>query len=293
MRARRRVFLKSTAVIIGLSTALLASSATVGPTAYAKPLNLAENVAYSQKGFPGSTASNVIEPNATTTYLCGSAFSCYYYVGANQWGLSATGASVAFTQAKPTVGANDFHSVTELAVESSDGRQIVEVGWIVTQNVNGDNLPHLFVFHWVNGNATCYNGCGFVPVSTPVPAGGVVSVGTIGKFKIQFKNNRWQIIYNGYLVGYFPESIWGGSFTKAFEVQVFGEVCGSPTTYPKTQMGNGILGSKLSSAIIKNYALLGSTIAPALSPYGINVNYTSYTYSNATATSLHYGGPGY
>jgi Neprosin len=291
MRARRRVFLKSTAVIIGLLTALLASSAT--PTAYAKPLNLAENVAYSQKGFPGSTASNVIEPNTTSSYVCGNTFSCYYYVGANQWGLSASGAAVAFTQAQPTLGVNDYHSLTELAVESSDGRQIVEVGWTVARDVNSDVLPHLFVYHWVNGGATCYNGCGFVPVSTPVPAGGVVGVGTIGKFKIQFKNNRWQIIYNGNPVGYFPESIWGGSFTKAYEVQVFGEVSGSPTAYPKTQMGNGILGTKPNSAVIKNYALLGSTITPALSPYAINVNSTAYTYGNVTATSLHYGGPGY
>ena len=59
----------------------------------------------------------------------------------------------------------DFHSLAELAVLSSDGQQIVEVGWTVDRGLNGDDDPHLFVFHWVDGVGTCYNGCGFVPIT--------------------------------------------------------------------------------------------------------------------------------
>lgn len=50
-------------------------------------------------------------------------------------------------------------------VQSEDGRHIVEVGWTVDRELNGDAQPHLFVYHWVDGQATCYNGCGFVQYS--------------------------------------------------------------------------------------------------------------------------------
>lgn len=67
-------------------------------------------------------------------------------------GVTATGAAVSITQNQPKVAAEDYHSLAELAVESTDQNQIVEIGWIVAQDVNGDSLTHLFVYHWVNGN---------------------------------------------------------------------------------------------------------------------------------------------
>ena len=86
------------------------------------------------------------------------------------------GQTGSLTQHQPYLGVNDYHTLAEISVESADLRQIVEVGWTVDRGVNGDSLPHLFVFHWVNGAPTCYYGCGFVPVQSPWSPGSPVSV---------------------------------------------------------------------------------------------------------------------
>lgn len=220
------------------------------------------------------------------------ASACFYYVGGDQNNFTGTGASVSFTQADPKVGPNDFHSLTELAVESADGTQIVEVGWIVAQQVNNDNLPHLFVFHWVNGQSTCYNGCGFVPyANAKIAAGAKIKSSGVGSFEINFSANKWIVYYNGSRVGYFPESIWGGSFTSIGLAQVFGEVAGSVSNPPQTQMGNGVLGSKANSNVMENFSLIGTSVKPKLNTY-IIADQTVYDSGKVKATSLNYGGPG-
>ena len=218
--------------------------------------------------------------------------SCFYYVGASQAGITATGAVVSITQAQPVVGASDSHSLTELAVESADGQQIVEVGWIVAQAVNGDSAPHLFVFHWVNGVASCYNACGFVSTPGTFTVGQTLPVGVVGKFTIHHSTKGWITLYNGSQFGYFPNSLWGGTFTNPSLVQIFGEVASSPTAPPTSQMGNGILGSSTSLALIKSFSLEGSVNTPALSPYLVG-DATIYNYGFATSTGLHYGDSGH
>lgn len=215
---------------------------------------------------------------------------CYYYVGASQF-TTATGASVVFTQAQPTVGVNDLHSLTEMAVESADGQQIVEVGWVVAEAVNGDSAPHLFVYHWVNGIPTCYNGCGFVASNVGMQAGGAVTVGRYGLFKILHANHRWTIMYDGLSVGYFPDSIWGGTFTNFGLVQVFGEVAASQTQPPKTEMGNGRFGSQPGSAVMAAFSLSGSSSARSLTHYVIG---SDAYYDDGLLNTLvtRYGGPG-
>ena len=218
--------------------------------------------------------------------------SCYYYVGASQ-AISASGAAVSITQARPALGPNDFHTLAELAVESSDGQQIVETGWTVDASLNHDTYPHLFVYHWVNGSASCYNGCGYIRVSgTTYQAGSRLPAGTSGRFKITFANNQWQIRYNGTEIGYFPESLWNGGYKQAGLIQTFGEVSASATTLPHTQMGDGILGSVNGAAKFSNFTLVGTTELPALSPY-IYGDPSVYNYGNSTATGLQFGGPGY
>ena len=71
---------------------------------------------------------------------------------------------------KPDLAEEDYHTLAEIAVQSADGKQIVEVGWTVDRGVNGDDDPHLFVYHWVDGKETCYNGCGFKQYSKTVVA---------------------------------------------------------------------------------------------------------------------------
>ncbi len=223
--------------------------------------------------------------------------SCYYWATMADYGVSAAGASISMTQAHPKVGAKDYHSLAELAVESADGQQIVEIGWLVAPAINGDSLTHLFVYHWVNGEGSCYNGCGFVPTSTKYTAGGLVKVNTVGTYSIQFSNNNWVLTYNGTELGYFPESLWGGSFTSVSLVQAFGEVASSSSTKPLTQMGNGILGTKTKSAVISKFNLIGTKntntlsyiAAQAPSVYKIG----NYKASCVLSCSMNYGGPGY
>ncbi len=124
-----------------------------------------------------------------------------------------------------------------------------------------------------------------------VPVGGTITAGTVGNFEINYSNKRWNIIYDGNLVGYFPESLWKGHFTKVGEVQVFGEVSASMTMPPESQMGNGILGSNTGSAVISNFSLIRSKNPNQLSPYEIS-DTRAYDYGNVTATGLNYGGSG-
>lgn len=217
----------------------------------------------------------------------------FYYVGGRQY-ANATGASATLSQAQPVVPEQpsaENHSLIELAVQSADGQQIVEVGWVVDSTMNGDNSPHLFVYHWVAGQTSCYNGCGFVQVSSSVIPGQTVSVGTTASYGINYISGNWDITYNSAIVGYFPASLWAGTFTQLGYVQVFGEVANSTSsTTHCIQMGDGLGGSSSTSSKISNFALTGSNVGVALSPFATSPS--SYSYGFASATSLNLGGPG-
>lgn len=216
----------------------------------------------------------------------------YYYAGTRQF-VTASGASVNLTQAQPAVGQSagiDNHSLMELAIESSDGQQIVEIGWTVDPGLNGDTLPHLFVYHWVAGQTSCYNGCGFVQTGGTAP-GSVLSANTTGTFGISYSAGAWNLSYNNSTIGYFPGSLWSGTFTQLGLVQIFGEVSINPNSTTKCiQMGNGIAGSSSGSARISNVTLTGASLATALSPYATSSS--PYSYGSASATGVNIGGPG-
>jgi hypothetical protein len=213
----------------------------------------------------------------------------FSYVDGYQY-AAATGASVFLTQAKPIVAPTDYHSLAELAVQSADAQQIVEVGWIVAKDINGDSLPHLFVYHWVNGQPSCFNGCGYIQVSPYYKPGMAVNVGATGIYKINFDQNQWQIFYNGIMIGYFPASLWGGSFTQIGLTQTFGEVAASSDTSCTSQMGKGIFGSSSGSAIISGFALVASGTTPSLSVY--QTNPSSYNSGAVNSRGFNFGGPG-
>ena len=217
--------------------------------------------------------------------------SCYSYVTGRQY-TNTTGASVTMYQAAPARVAGDGHSLQELALQTTGGTasaNTIEIGWTVDPGVNGDYQPHLFVFHWINGQPTCYNGCGFVQVSTTVRAGMAVSAGSSASFALRYYAGNWWAYYNNVPFGYFPGSEWGGAFTSAQVVSAFGEV--SADTQPScTQMGDGVYGSASGSSWISNYQLYGSSSQPQFSVSATDPSY--YNYGSASATSFHLGGPG-
>jgi hypothetical protein len=196
---------------------------------------------------------------------------------------------VDITQEQPKVTQTDGssnHSLMELAVESNS-YSTVEVGWMVNQSQFGDNLPHLFVYHFSSGQTTCYNGCGFVQVSTTNIVGEPVSIGATVNYKINYSNGNWYIYYNGDELGYYPETIWSSDFSHADLTQIYGEV--GTTSTLCIQMGNGIPGNSSGSAQFSNFALLGASYPPYLYPY--ETVSSPYSYGDVTATGLNIGGP--
>ncbi len=213
----------------------------------------------------------------------------YFYVGGFQY-VKAEGASVDIAQAQPVFAEDGgvAHSVMELAVESNDGKQIVEVGWKI-DDTEIDTKPRLFVYRWIDSVGACYNACGFVQTGAENQLDNPVKVGVSGNFEIKQADKQWQIFYNGDEVGYYPDALWKNSFTTVGITQVFGEVAGS-TAKPCTDMGNGRFGTKNGAALIDHYNLFGADNSPSLTPYADHP--TFYNFGDASDTSMRIGGPG-
>jgi hypothetical protein len=217
--------------------------------------------------------------------------SCFSYVTGRQ-STDTTGATVTMSIAAPAGIPANGHSLQELALQTTGGTttaNTIEIGWTVDPGTNGDYQPHLFVFHWINGQPTCYNGCGFVQVSSTVRAGMALPPGTSASFALINYSGNWWAYYNNVPFGYFPGSEWGGSFTTAQMVSAFGEVAAD--SQPScAQMGDGAYGSGYGSSSISGYQIYGSSDQPQFTVTATDPN--SYNYGSVTATSFNLGGPG-
>jgi hypothetical protein len=217
---------------------------------------------------------------------------CYDYVYGRQT-TDTAGASVRMKIEDPEVNpARDGeHSLQELALQDTDRVSTVEIGWTVDPELNGDTAPHLFVYHWVNGQTSCYNGCGFVPVSEKITAGMALHPGHVAEFALRNVDGDWWVLYDRQKVGYFPGALWNGSYTRAQVVTAFGEVALTSDDLPScTDMGNGRPGSGPASSWIDGYRLYGAADRPRFTVTASSPD--SYDYGKATATSFHLGGPG-
>jgi hypothetical protein len=227
----------------------------------------------------------------------------YWYASAQQT-LSAgapvmVGLHGSLSQLQPYLGVNDYHTLAEIAVESADLKQIVEVGWTVDRGVNGDTFPHLFVFHWINGAPTCYNACGFVPVLSPWSPGSLVPVTPVPQayaiVHISGAASGWWIRAMGSWIGYFPDALWpaAANFTSYSVANWFGEVSARPLATPCSFMGDGIHGGLPGAALASNMGFydavfndLPAVPATFASPGGF------YAASPPFAGAFTFGGPG-
>lgn len=235
---------------------------------------------HAPKGFPGREVAH----HATT----------FLYAGTVQQSLGANaGAGAKMLQANPALAAGDAHTLGELAVLSGDGRQIVEIGWHVDVLVHNDVQPRLFVFHWVDGEATCYNGCGFVQTSTTFWPGMRVTAGEIADYGIELRGADWWLAYQGVDVGYFPGSRWPSGFTAAGTVQWFGEVA-AERSEPCTEMGTGVRGTDAAAATMTDLYLVrpGGMREPANAVAHTVTSSALYDLGQLTPTSFAFGGPG-
>jgi hypothetical protein len=214
--------------------------------------------------------------------------SVHYFYGSGSQFVTTGGTYANVVIGTPDLAATDYHSLAELAVQSADGRQIVEVGWTVDRAVNGDEEPHLFVYHWVDREESCYNGCGFVPYSATAVPGLTLPSGVSKLFGIQYFNGAWWIAYDSEWVGYFPGTLWNNTFTHGGLVQWFGEVAASSTA-PCTEMGNGIDSSSSSAARVGSISLLGTLLGVTSS---VGASNSIYTVNKLSERTFRYGGPG-
>jgi hypothetical protein len=217
---------------------------------------------------------------STNQYFC--------HAGAYQY-VTSDGAYMSTPVESPWVQTGDYHSLAELAVESSDGQQIIEIGWTV-DTAQWDETPRLFIYHWVNGQGTCYNTCDFVSNSTTITPGmALTSSSTPVQFAIEYYQGNWWYGYNGTWFGYLPGSVWGGTYTRSGLVQEFGEVA-STTAEPCTDMGNGYLGTNAAAAPVTGVGYYNPTTAVSLT--ATMDDSTLYNSQVTSANSFRYGGPG-
>jgi hypothetical protein len=227
---------------------------------------------------------------ATGTGCTASYASNYCRAGAYQWATS-DGAYISTPVQSPWVDTADNHSLAELAVESSDQQQIIEIGWRVYRPQ--DQTPRLFIYHWINGQGTCYNsGCGFVQSTstTITPNMALTSSSTPVQFAIEYYQGNWWYGYNGSWFGYLPGSVWSGTFTTTGLVQMFGEVA-STTAEPCTDMGNGYLGTNAAAVAVTGVGYYNTTTAVSLARGTVDDS-TLYDSQVTSANSFRYGGPG-
>lgn len=238
-------------------------------------------------------------PAATLTTGAGTGCSPYstglYYcrAGARQ-SVASDGAYMSTPVQSPWVDAADYHSLAELAVQSADGQQIIEIGWRIYRQQ--DQTPRLFIYHWINGQGVCYNtDCanhGFVQsTSTTIkPNMALTSSSTPVQFAIQYYQGNWWYGYNGTWFGYLPASLWGGTFTKAGLVQMFGEVS-TTRTRPCSNMGNGVMGTSTSAVAVTGIGYYNATSVSSLTRFTPDDS-TLYDSQVTSTTSFRYGGPG-
>lgn len=259
---------------MGLSLALISTALSVGEA---------------------TTAVAQARPNATPA-LCSGGL-CYYFASMYASGATSTGASVMLNQARPKVGAGE-RSATMISVSSTDGKQAILFGWMVSKSVFHDSLPHLATNAVVNDTPHCLNACGLVSVSKSPRAGSRVTVGQLGKYTIKLSKARWLLVYNGTPIGYFPTSLWkGNKLARSHLASAFGAVSSPSATTPRSQMGNGRLGTDPRSAKIVGLKLIGTVGTPTYSyvaidaPAKYNIGFSKPACTSAC--NMNYGGPGF
>ena len=243
---------------------------------------------------PGLAAEPVPGTNDDNVYFS-------YAVGRQNAVTTGVGASLVI--GKPLVAREDWHSLAEIALQSADGLQTVEVGWTVDRSVNGDDQSHLFVFNWVDGAPRCYNACDFVPAKgASITPGAVLPKGALKNFGIQHIGDGWWIGYESEWIGMFPDARWNVDFKQSGLVQFFGEVAASPPvpasttdnpTTPKgcTQMGTG---AKPDTSAATRFSTIVYVDGPpiSLTVKNIGKNVVDYATNKLTSQTFRFGGPG-
>jgi len=245
----------------------------------------------------------------------------YIYAGGKQRPTTPpTGVSSLNTVSTPYINPTwDYHTLNENAVQSADEQQAVEVGVTRDQSTNGDNKVRLFVYHWVNGQETCYNGCGWVDnaANTTFNAGAdltaYANANTEMVFQIERTATAWWIGFGpndgtADWIGNFPDTIWTGAtpsvttFKQVDFFQTFGEVAaGTPATCADMGLGpTPVMATPTAGARLSNVTYSGQpSTNVVLNAFATQPTWYQGFRQNSTATppvqstrTIRYGGPG-
>lgn len=230
--------------------------------------------------------------------------SCFYYGTASEQ-VVADGGGMTLQVEDPTVtGGDGNHSIGEIAVMGTGsvgaGATLddVEMGFSVSPSQWGDNAPHLFVYHWDDGNQTCYNSCNWNQQSnTYYP--GMDLTPLVGKFVyigwVQYRQAWWGW-FNDQWLGYIDNSAFQTPFTKTAQIQWYGEVASNNGIPPLVQMGNGQFPSQTTAAGMTTLCYVNAKAwvcyyNDSQSTGASDTNY--YDIQNHTSFGgVRYGGPG-
>jgi hypothetical protein len=209
--------------------------------------------------------------------------------------------------------ANDFHTLAQIWVQSADGQQAQELGWIKSQNVFGDLDPHLFTGIRIHGVFQGWYGTGWNQVSGAAFAPGdtLTVSGTPKRFSIYFFSGVWWYGHDNVWFGYYDDALWAAAsppvtFNTMGLGQTGGEIAAGGTA-PCTDMGNGLNGAP--SGVTNTMAATSnswfkynpstSPAAPADSltlqnnPIANQANKYTNGFNSGSVRSFRYGGPGW
>lgn len=237
--------------------------------------------------------------------VAGYAFYCYALESKVVGGTGSNQMYAWIARNRPILGAGDSHTLTQLWAKSSNGLSglnDLEMGWTVDPQAPGGNIfpsyPHIFVIHFINGLYSCYDECSgnYHPVAGAPYAAGEPLLnpdGRIDTFGVYNDGAYWWYYFDGYWIGYIPNSAWPGGFTRYSVAQVGGEVSSSTHSHPATQMGTGSYGSTSAGGLVQ-YAAIGQGVwlvpdyYQSDGAYGYNVGNL-----NPSVGQFRYGGPGF
>lgn len=255
----------------------------------------------------------------------------FFYSGSHQFPAAAAydGAEATFEVTVPTKHAATYHVLKEIAVQSADSQQKVEIGVTIDSALHGDANAHFFAYHWVNDQTTCYPGagtsdCGFTDTASAnsVNLRDTVALGKTVKLRILHActgtagpggtcSNAWWLWIDGdaadgtagAYVGYFNNAEWDNAvppatnFYTAGLVQWFGEVA-TKTHCPQQVMGKAFLPPSTSADLVvgqrlhdvsANAWVSGDPILSTPTSAGL---YNSSRVDSFPQTAFRFGGPG-
>lgn len=240
----------------------------------------------------------------------------FHYAGMHQWlgnGSNNTGATVVAalaSQHNPYLNTAQFgHTLYEVAAQSYDQQQTVEIGWTVDDSLYGNTSTRLFCASWVNGafNGYAKSGSwnGFVDnPSEAVGCGTALAVTALGSAPSNFyqykilrqstnswdgaANPGWRLVQQNMgnspdrVIGVYPDTVWTGAspsvttFDEVGLLQIFGETVSSTVDNPCHDMGSGIFATSTDpSGAAVNIAHSANAPGETNVPDAVNVNPSS------------------